>query len=117
MNNSEPTPDKSSPSQRAVALAAIACFVSLMAFNCVAHPIVDRLNIRWAELLAYSTVPLAVTFIILYRSGWHREITGAARTCCLLLLAGFILGCELVGVGFMICLALFCANAMSGGNH
>jgi hypothetical protein len=117
MDDNEQTPEVQSPFQRAMVMASIACFVSLIFFYWVARPAVVRLEVRWAELLVYAIIPISVTFIILYRSCWHREITGAARTCSLLLLSCIILGGELIAIGFMFCMASFCLNAISGGNH
>lgn len=65
-----------------------------------------------------------MTFVVLYRSDWHREITGVARTGSLLLLSGVILGGEMIaavviiGVAFLfICAGLFGVSAVSGGSH
>jgi hypothetical protein len=117
MDDNEPAPEEQSPVQRAVVIASIACFASLMLFYWVARPAIERLEIRWAKFLVCAIIPMAVTFIILYRSCWHREITGAARTCSLLLLSCVILGGELIAIGFMLGLAWFCVMAISGGNH
>jgi hypothetical protein len=82
-------------------------------------------NVGWIyKLLVYAAVPIAVTFIVLYRSDCHREITGAARTCSLLLLSGAILGGEMIVAVVTLCVAvmficagLFGVGAVSGGNH
>ena len=120
----EQAPEVQSPLRRAIVIAFIASFVSLILFYCVARPAVSQLQVWWVELLVYAFIPIAVTFIILYRSCWHREITGAARTCSLLLLSSVILGSELIAVGAMLCMAAlficmiaFCVSGVSGGNH
>jgi hypothetical protein len=117
MDDNEQTAEVLSPSQRSLVVASIACFVSLTFLCWVARPAVELLQVRWIELLVYAIIPITVTFIMLYRSCWHREITGAARTCSLLLLSCLILGGELIAAGFMFCLALLCFGAISGGNH
>jgi hypothetical protein len=117
MSDNEQTPPDESPLQRVFAIASIACFASLMFIYWVASPAVKLLEVRWVELLVYAIIPLSVTFIILYRSCWHREITGAARTCFLLLLSCAILSCEFVAIGIMLCIVLFGFNAITGGNH
>jgi hypothetical protein len=81
------------------------------------RPVVNLLEVPWIEFLAYALVPVVVTFLILYRSCWHREIAGARRTCSLLLLSCVILGGVMVGSGFLLYLAMFGFNALSGGNH
>ena len=117
MNNDERLSEVQSPLQRDVVIASIACFVSLLVFYSVARPAVELLEVFWEELLAYAVLPMAVTFIILYRSCWHREIMGAARTGCLLLLSSGILAGVLLAIGLMLSLLWFCFNAVSGGNH
>jgi hypothetical protein len=117
MNNDERLSEVQSPLQRAVVFASLACFGSLTFIYCVARPAVELLEARWAELLVYAIIPIAVTFIILYRSCWHREITGVARTSSLLLISGLILVGVIVAAGVMLSLLWFCFNAVSGGNH
>jgi hypothetical protein len=117
MNDNEQSPEVQSPIQRDFITASIACFASLIFIYWVASPAVKLLEVRWIELLVYSSIPISVTFIILYRSCWHREITGAARTFCLLLLSGIIFGGEVIATGIIFCIAMFCLNAMQGGNH
>ena len=124
MDDNEQTPEVQSPSQRAIVIASIACFISLIIFYWVARHAVELLEVRWIEWLVYAIIPISVTFIILYRSCWHREITGAARTCSLLLISCIILGGDLIAVGAMLCMAVsficmiaFCVNGVSGGNH
>jgi len=117
MNDDEQAAGIQSPVQRDMVIASIACFVSLLVFYSVARPAVELLEVFWEELLAYAVIPIAVTFIILYRSCWHREIVGAARTGCLLLVSSGILAGVLFAIGVMLSLLWFCFNAVSGGNH
>jgi hypothetical protein len=105
------------PVQRAVILAVFACFVSLALIYWASRPLVNQLEVPWIEFLAYALVPMAVTFMILYRSGWHREIFGARRTCSLLLLSFTILGGVILGSSLLLYMAMFGLNALSGGNH
>jgi hypothetical protein len=92
MDDDEQTPEVQSPLQRTFVMASIACFASLTVFYWGARRAVELIEVRWVEWLVYAVIPISVTFIILYRSCWHREITGAARTCSLLLLSCIILG-------------------------
>jgi hypothetical protein len=117
MDENEQAPEVQSPLQRAMVTASIACFVSLVSFYYVARPAVAVLESWWVEGLVYAVIPLAVTFVILYRSCWHEEITGAARTWSVLLLSGVILAGVLLAIGIMLGMILFCANAVTGGNH
>ena|ERR1039457_5281358 len=124
MNENEQTTEVQSPLRRDIVIASIASLVSLIIFFCAARPAVSKLQDWWAELLVYALIPISVAFVILYRSCWHREITGAARTCSLLLISCMILGGDLIAVGAVLCLAVslicmiaFCVSGVSGGNH
>lgn len=120
----EQTPKVGFPFQRVVVIASVACFVSLMFLYCAARPAMSPFHVWWVESLACATIPIAVTCLVLYRSGWHREVAGVARACSVLRLSCFILGGELLAVGIMLCVAVFCIcmtevglKAISGGNH
>jgi len=78
----------------------LVCFAAFVFMNCVARPMVEKLEVDWAVLLVDMLVPISVTFVSLYRSCWHPEITGAARTISLLLLSCLILLC--VNAAFVI---------------
>jgi len=110
--------DDNEPPQRAqspVGVCSLVCFVSLALFYLAARPVVSRLHVWWAELLIYALVPTLVTFIILYRSGWHRELTGAVRTFCVMLLSGVIMGgALLVAVVFIILGSLVYSTFVDG---
>src|ERR1035437_9343107 len=67
--------------QPPIGVAWLACLVSFGLIYWVARPVVMLLAVWWVELLVYALIPVAVSFIILYRSCWHQEITGVARTC------------------------------------
>jgi hypothetical protein len=98
MDDNEQSPEVQSPSQQIIGVASFACMVALTFFYWYAGPAVKALDLWWAKLLVYALIPILVTFIILYRSGWHQEIAGPIRTCSLLLLSCVIL----VGVYFVI---------------
>lgn len=120
-NESEQEPRVHSPFERVVIVASIACFVSLLFLYCLARPAVSQFHVWW---VVYAIIPISVTYLVLYGSGWHREIAGAARACSALRLSCFILGGELLAVGIVLCVAVFCIcmtevgmKAISGGNH
>ena len=120
----EQAPKVQSPFQRVIVIASLACLVSLMFLYCAGRPAASPLHVWWMELLACATIPISVTYMVLYRSGWHREIAGIARACSVLRLSCVILGGELLAVGILLCIAVFCIcmtaaglTAISGGNH
>ena len=63
-------------------------------------------------LLVEASLPITATFLVLYRSCWHREIIGVLRTGVLLLLSGLILvgGLTAIVVGMLLC--VFCASGI-----
>jgi hypothetical protein len=84
VNGNEQIPEEQSS---IIVIVSIVCCFSLVLFYWLARPLVQKLQVGWIEFVAYSIIPTSVTFIILYRSNWHQEITGVARTCCLFLLS------------------------------
>ena len=113
MDDNEQMPEVQSPSKQAIIVASIACFVSLTLFYSIARPAVELLEVGWIEFLAYAIIPTSVTFIILYRSCWHEEITGVARTCSLFLLSCIILSGVLIIIGILLCLIPVLITAFS----
>jgi hypothetical protein len=112
MNENEQPLETQSPLQRVIVVASIACFAALGCVYWVATPAVKLLGTWWVELLAYAIIPISVTFAILYRSCWHREITGPARTCSLLLLSLLIFAGVLLAVGVLICMLWFITDSI-----
>ncbi|HEY1663985.1 MAG TPA: hypothetical protein VGI03_16320 [Verrucomicrobiae bacterium] len=126
MEESGPNPEVRIP--RAIRLGLLTCCASALGSYEVSHIWVSRLQVWWMEGLGYALLPLSMTFIVLYRSCWRREITGAPRVSYLLLYSCIILGSEILATmlavvlifgAVLLCLSLvaFCANAFSGGNH
>jgi hypothetical protein len=115
--DNEPTSEIQAPLQQVIVIASIVCFVSWFTFYWFARPLMELLEVRWMEWMVYACIPVTVTFIYLHRSGWHLEITGVARTWSLLLLSCLIFGGEMIAAPILICLAAFCVNATTGGNH
>ncbi len=117
-------PETRSPVPWIMGVASLTCLISLIFFYGAASGVVSELRVWWEEWLVYATVPVLLTFFILYRSCWHPEITGVARTCSVFLLSCAILAGDIVAVGAMLCLAVFVigmvafgVNAFTGGNH
>ena len=101
--------------QSPLGFCLMVCFVSLALFYLAARPAVSRMHVWWAELLIYALVPTIVTFVTLYRSGWHREITGAARTFSVIFLSCIILGgAMLAAVVFIILGSLVYSTFVDG---
>ena len=87
MNLDEPAPEVDPPYDTTIAV----CTISLIGIPWVAKSVVTKIDGWWMEgLIAYALIPIAITFIILYRSRWHLERVGVARTLSLILLSSFI---------------------------
>jgi hypothetical protein len=79
-----------SRAQREGVLAALACLgCSGLMFGIVA-PALQRLHLGWAESLVSVAIPLGVTFVLLYGSSIHREMTRLTRSAYLLLISVMI---------------------------
>ena len=71
-----------------IVFSSFVCAVSLVLCYVITRPIVGLLEVGWILiLLLYTVIPTSVTFIFLYRSCWHRGITGVARTVSLIFLS------------------------------
>jgi hypothetical protein len=102
MNKNE-QPDEYQPP---IGIAAIACFVYLVFMLCVARPAVMLLDAWWAELLVFAMLPIFITFAILYRSRWHREMGRLTRILSMIL-HSCIISCSVSLAGGAIITALF----------
>jgi uncharacterized membrane protein YgdD (TMEM256/DUF423 family) len=106
--------DQPAEFQSPIGVASFACFVCLAVIYRLAHPVVVRLGIWWEELLVYALIPVAVTFVILYRSHWHREIARAARASWLVLLSCVIFCGDLLLIGLLIAMLFVFSRLASG---
>lgn len=101
MEQNEQSPEIPLP----IGLAALACCVCFAFIYWAVRPVMVLLPVWWAQLPIYSMLPLAVTFAILYRSGWHREMARVGRTSSLILVSGLIFCSDLVIIGIMVAAA------------
>jgi len=85
--------------------SSVACFIAWVSSCCVSRYAVAPLHIWWAGLMLEALVPILLTFAILYRSSWHPQTTGPARTLVLTLLSCAIFGAVLFAAGIAIILA------------
>jgi hypothetical protein len=88
--------------QSLIGFSSFVCFVSFAFMYWIAEPVVKLLEVDWAISLVDTIVPISVTFVTLYRSCWHREITGAARTLSLIVLSCVIFGGVMIAFVIMI---------------
>jgi hypothetical protein len=117
MDDNEQMPEVQPSAEQVVIGASIICFVSLIIIYCIAERAVGRLGVLWLEFLLYGIIPTSATFLYLYRSCWHPEITGVARAGTLLLLSCIILFGVCFFIGFMLCFGFMIYNSFVGGFH
>jgi hypothetical protein len=109
MRWTEQPAERQSPAQRTGIIAVFACLASTVCLLSVAKPAVEWLRVWWAELLAYTLLPMALTFTILYRGCIHPEMRKAMRALFLLLISLLIFGgvCLALGAFALVALANF----------
>src|ERR1700722_8415896 len=117
MDDNERTLDVQSPAEQAIIGASIVCFLSLIIIYCITERALDGLGIRWVKILLCGFIPVSATFLFLYRSCWHPEITGARRTCSLFLMACIILVGVFFFIGFMLCFGFMIYHTFVDGFH
>ncbi len=81
--------DRASAVKSPIGFSAWVCLLCLGLTYWAARPLVGLLEGR-AILLVYAVLPVSVTFVSLYRGGWHREIAGVPRTLALIFLSAII---------------------------
>jgi hypothetical protein len=99
--------ERETDGQPPVGISIFACLVCFALVFGAARPADVLFSSWWVELLFYALLPVAVTFMILNRSCWHREITGMARICSLLLLSSVIFCGVLLTVGALLAAGCF----------
>ena len=95
-----------------IGIAGVACLGSLAVIHLVTLPFIgflDRWGIQW---LLYTSVPIAVMFLILYRSSWHQELGRFTRTLSMLvsaclLFCGVVLFCSVIATALFVVLHNF----------
>jgi hypothetical protein len=78
--------------QSPVFFSSFVCFATFLFVAWTANPLFATQQFEWVELMIDAGIPIAVTFVFLYGSSWHREISGAKRTLSLILLSFVVFG-------------------------
>jgi len=99
-------------SQRIIVTTGIASFLILVLEYSTIRTMVARIGVWWAEGLVYAVIPAAITFLILQRSCWHREVSPARRTCSLVATSSAIVGSVIMLMGGTVALVWFLAVAL-----
>lgn len=88
--------------QPPIGLAGFVCFAGQAVIYLATRPFIDYLD-RWGiQWLLYTSIPISVAFIILYRSSWHQELGRFTRVLSMLLSAFIIFCCALLIGGIIV---------------
>ena len=110
--------DRSSTIKSPIGFSAWVCLACLALTYLVARPLVGLLDVGWTILAMYGVLPVSVTFIILYRGCWHREITGVPRTLSLIFLSFIVFAGDLIASIILLILgALVYSTFIDGFNR
>jgi hypothetical protein len=73
------------PLQSVIGNAAVGCIVCLMLVGSAGRPVIERLQVGWAEMLVFALGPILTALTILYLCGARHELSGLKRLACLFL--------------------------------
>jgi hypothetical protein len=100
--------------------AGLACLFCVPVMYLATRPVVWLLHapwMAWPLIGLFIVVPLSVTFIILYHSGWHEESPKFPRILSIVLSSCVIFGVDLLAVGALVvaaCLIAGLARSLGG---
>ena len=97
MHLTRPHSEIQTPLQSVIGNAALGCILCVLLAT-AARPVLDRLQVGWAELLAFALVPVLTALTILYGCGARQELSGLKRLMYL-----FLTSCAIFAV---VCLTL-----------
>jgi len=93
-------------SQPPIGIAGFVCLLCFVVTCWISRLLENLYNGSWVYGLLSISFPLSVTFIILYRSSWHRELPTVTRILSMVLSAFIIFGVVLLVSGLLV--AAFC---------
>jgi hypothetical protein len=100
--------------------AGLGCLLCVPIIYMATRPVIWLLHSQWTVwplMSLFVLVPLSVTFIILYRSGWHEEQPRYWRIVSTLFSSCVIFGVDLLAVGALVaagCLIAGLARSVGG---
>jgi hypothetical protein len=97
--------------------AGLACLFCVPVIYLAPRPVVWLLHaqwIAWVLMGLFVLVPLSVTFIILYRSGWHEERPRFRRIFSMIFSSCVILAVDLFAVGAVVAAACLLSGLVRG---
>lgn len=97
--------------------AGLACLFCVPVIYLATRPVVWLLHAQWLAWVLvglFILVPLSVTFIILYRSGWHEERPRFRRIISIIFSSCVIFGVDLLAVGVVLAAACLLSGLVRG---
>jgi hypothetical protein len=116
MSNNEPI-EKNVPPFFIAGLAGLLC---LPIIYVATRPLLWLSHAQWAEWLLLTLFilgPIVVTFMVLYVSAWHQELSRVRRMLSMIFSSCIIFGVDLLFLGFIIvvaCVILGLGRVMGG---
>jgi hypothetical protein len=97
--------------------AGLACLFCVPVLYLATRPVVRMVHLDWMVwplMGLFIVVPLMVTFIILYRSGWHEERPKFRRIVSTIFSSCVIFGLDLVMVGVLLAVTCLLSGLVRG---
>lgn len=98
-------------------MAGLACLFCVPVIYLATRPVVWLTHEQWIAWLLmglFVLVPLSVTFIVLYRGGWHEERPKWKRILSTIFSSCVILGVDLIAVGALLAAACLLSGIVRG---
>jgi len=103
MHLTRPHPEIQTPLQSVIGNAALGCMVCALIAT-TTRPLLDRLQVGWAECLVFALGPILTALTILYCCGARHELSGLNRLARL-----FLASCAIFVVVSLTVTGIICA--------
>jgi len=109
MHLTRPHSEIQTPLQSVIGNAALGCLLCVLLAT-TARPVLDRLQVGWAELLAFAIGPVLTALTILYACDARQELSGLKRLARL-----FLASCAIFVVVSLTVAGIICAACIFVG--
>lgn len=92
------------PLQSVIGNAALGCIACIL-LGAAARPMLEWLQVGWAEMLAFASGPILAALTILYGCGARHELSGLKRLACLFLTSCAIFVIVVLALITVLCVA------------
>jgi len=98
------------PLQSVLGNAALGCIACFLLVAIAARPLIERLQVDWAELIIFALGPILTALTILYACHARYELSGLKRLSCL-----FLASCVIFAAVVFVLFAAVCAACIFVG--